>query len=341
MTSSMPSIQTAADKPLHLSRRGFLHTASVTSVAAALGSPVFAQAAWPSRPVVIVSPYSPGGTNDVVARLVADRLQKATGQPFVVENRAGAAGVLGVQSVIRAKPDGYTLLSSNNGCIVIQAAGRNPSPYDPEKQLTPVMKVADAMQFIAVSSDLPVKTVGDLIALAKSKPGTLNFTSSGVGSFGHFMGEYLKLKAGIDMVHVPSKGSAAGVTELMAHRIQVMIDPQVLSQASDHRIRILASVSPRRLTAYPDYPTLEESGGPSLDLSGWFGLHGPAGLPPDVVLRLEAVGQKMQDDEEVQKIFQSAGLMSSFSRQQPFGALIQNDLKRVAEIRERAGIQIS
>lgn len=328
----------AQTPPLTWRRRTLLAAA----VAAPLAVTVRAQAQdrWPSRPVTIVSPYNPGGTNDVVARIVADRLQKALGQPFIVENKPGAAGVVGTQAVMRAKPDGYTLLSANNGALVIQSAGRDPSPYDTARLVTPIMKVVDATQFLAVSGDLPVRSVADLVALAKKEPGKLNFTSSGVGSFGHFVGEYFKLLTGCDILHVPAKGSAAGLTEMMAHRIQMMIDPIVLTQASDSRIRILATLGRQRAEAYPQIPTSTESGGPAVDLFGWFGLVGPAGLPPEVVDKIAAVGKDIVADPEARKAFQAAGLEMSLLAGSAFGELIRADLKKVAEIRSRARIQI-
>ena len=318
-----------------------------TLLAAAAGAPLLvtttsrAQEAWPSRPVTIVSPYNPGGTNDVVARLLADRLQKALGQSFVVENRAGAAGVIGAQSVLRAKPDGYTLLSGNNGVLVIQSAARDPSPFDSAAQFTPIVKVADAPQFIAVNAAQPVRTVGELIALAKKQPGKLNYSSSGVGSYGHFIAEYFKLLTGTDMLHVPGKGSAAALTEMMAGRIDLMIDPIVLTQASDSRIRVLATLHSRRVDTHPQLPTIVESGGPAVDLTGWFGLVGPAGLPPEIVAKLAAVGESLAKDTEAAQAFANSGLVIAPLAGKAFADLIRADLKKVAEIRSRANITLT
>lgn len=321
-----------------LSRRQVILGAAAAPMLS-LGS-AHAQERWPSRPVTIVSPYNPGGTNDVVARLVADRLQKALGQPFIVDNKPGAAGVVGSQGVARAKPDGYTLLSANNGALIIQSAGREPSPLDTARQFTPIMKVVDAAQFIAVSSDLPVHSVADLVAYAKKNPGKLNYSSSGIGSYGHFAAEYLKLLTGIDIVHVPSKGSAAALTEMMAHRIHMMIDPIVLTQISDSRIRVLATLNPQRFETYPQLPTITESGGPAIDMMGWFGLFGPAGLPAEVVEKIAAVGQDIVRDPEVRKVFLNTGLVPSLSSGKAFGELVRADLAKVADIRNRAKIQI-
>lgn len=316
-----------------------------TLVAAAASAPFLVRAQslgdrWPNRQVTIISPYNPGGTNDIVARQAAEKLQKALGQPFVVENRPGAAGVVGAQSVIRAKPDGYTLLSGNNGVLVIQSAGRVPSPYDPLTQLTPIAKLADAGQFISISGDVPAKTVGEFIALAKSQPGKLNFSSSGVGSFGHFLGEYFKMLTDTDIMHVPSKGSAAALTEMMAGRIQMMIDPLPVTQISDPRVRVLATLNTRRFEGYPQIPTLKEAGGPEMDLHGWFGLVGPAGLPQEVVEKVGSVCRTFSGDPELKKVWLSAGLMTSVVEGAAFRDILRSDLVRTADIRSRAKIQL-
>lgn len=331
------TVDTKHTPPGGLSRR------SLVAAAAAAPFVVRAQSLgerWPNRPVIVVSPYNPGGTNDTVARLAADRLQKALGQPFVVENRPGAAGVVGTQSVIRAKPDGYTLLSANNGALVIQAAGRVPPPYDPLTLLTPVVKLADAAQFISISGELPAKNLVEFIALAKSQPGKLNFSSAGIGSFGHFMGEYFKMVAGVDLLHIPSKGSPAALTEMMAGRIHMMVDPQPLSQINDPRVRVLATLNTRRFEAYPQIPTMKEAGGPEMDLHGWFGMAGPAGLPQEVVEKIGAVCRTLPNDPEVRKVWTGAGVIPSVVEGQSFREILRADLARTSDIRTRAKILI-
>lgn len=334
-----PCTPTPPEQHPRLRRRTVLQAAGLAAWAAPAAL-LRAQERWPARAVTIVSPYNPGGTNDVVARLVADRLQKVLGQPFVVENRPGAAGIVGAQHVMRAKPDGYTLLSANNGALIIQTAGRSVPPFDPVRQLTPVMKVVDAAQFIGITSDLPARTVGEFIAHVRQNPGKLNYSSAGIGSFGHFMVEYLKMVAGLDIVHVPAKGSPAGVLEMLAGRIQLMIDPQILTQISDPRMRVLATLNSQRVEAYPQLPTIVESGGPALDLTGWFGLVGPAGLPPEVTERIAAVGRELLQDPEARKTLQNAGLLPALLAGKEFGDLMAADLRKVADIRVRAKIDL-
>ena len=289
-------------------RSALLAAASLLCVSAF--APAQAQS-WPTRTVTIISPYGPGGTNDVVARLFADRLAKAFGQAFVVENKPGAAGILGANLVAQAAPDGYTLLAGNNGALIVQPVVKSPSPYNPVTAFTPIAKLADAPNYVGVSADLPVNSVGELIALAKKEPGKLNYSSAGSGSFGNFLGEYLKLLSGTDIVHVPAKSSGPALTELMAGRIQMMIDPLVLSQRSGGRVKVLATTQKARVEGFLDIPTIKESGGPEMEITGWFGLVGPAKLPKEVVDKIEGVARTMINDPEVRKTFSAAGLLPS------------------------------
>lgn len=295
---------------------------------------------WPSRQVTIISPYAPGGTNDVVARLLAERLQKAFGQSFVVENRPGAAGILGATMVMRSPADGYTLLAGNNGSMVVQSVVKAPSPYDPATAFTSIVKIADAPNYIGVNGDLPVNTVGELIALARREPGKLNYSSAGSGSFGNFMGEYFKMLTGTFIVHIPARSSGPALTELMAGRIQLMIDPLVLSQRGSGRVKVLATTQSTRVEGYPDIPTIKESGGPELSITGWFGLAGPAGLPRDIVEKIEGVARTMMADPEARKTLSGAGLLPSLLLSGPFTALVRDDVKRYTEVKTRANMVV-
>ncbi|MCP5280176.1 MAG: tripartite tricarboxylate transporter substrate binding protein [Rhodoferax sp.] len=314
-------------------RRTLLAAAALVTVSAFV--PVQAQS-WPSKTVTIVSPYGPGGTNDVVARLFADRLSKALGQSFVVENKPGAAGILGATLVANAAPDGYTLLSGNNGALIVQSVVKNPSPYNTSTAFTPIAKLADAPNYVGVSAELPVNTVGELISLAKKEPGKLNYSSAGSGSFGNFMGEYLKMLSGVDIMHVPAKSSGPALTELMSGRIQLMIDPLVLSQRSSGRVKVLATTQKTRVDAFPDIPTIKESGGPEMEITGWFGLVGPAKLPKEIVDRIEGVARAMASDPEVRKTLSAAGLVPNLVTGSQFGTLIHDDLKRYTDVKMHA-----
>ena len=302
-------------------------------------APAFAQT-WPTRPITIITPYAAGGPNDAVARLLSDHLSKALGQPVIVDNKAGAGGVIGSMQVMRAQPDGYTLLLANSGALVVQAVVKTPPPYDPTTAFTPIVKIVDAPNFIGVTADLPVNSVGELIALARREPGKLNYTTPGVGSFGNFLGEYFKLLTGTDIAHIPGKGSAAGLTELISGRVQIMIDPAVLLQRSGNRIKVLATTYNSRFDAYPDIPTVKESGGPDLSLVGWFGLLGPANLPKPVIDRLDAATRTMLGNPNVVKALVTQGLIPSPASSAAFLALIRDDVRTYTDIKTRAHINI-
>ena len=320
--------------PKSAARRLFLPV--LTGLLAMAALPAAMAQAWPTRQVTIISPYAPGGTNDVVARLLADRFQKAFGQPFVVENRVGAAGIIGTSLVAKAAPDGYTLLSGNNGALIVQSVVKTPSPYDPSTAFTPLVKVADAPNYIGISSEVAANSVGELITLAKREPGKLNYSSAGSGSFGNFMGEYFKLLTGSDIVHIPGKSSGPALTEMMAGRIQMMIDPLVLSQRNSGKVKVLATTQAARVEAYPDIPTIVESGGPEINIVGWFGLVGPAGLPRDVVDKIDAVTRTAMTDPEIKKTLAVAGLVPAFLGSAQFAPLIREDLKRYTDVKVRA-----
>jgi tripartite-type tricarboxylate transporter receptor subunit TctC len=295
---------------------------------------------WPNRPVTLVSPYNPGGTNDVPARLFGDGYEKLFGQRFIVRNQPGAAAIVGSKAVMAAAPDGYTLLSTNIGGMVVQAAAKNPPPYHPLRHFTPIVQFVQGAIFIGVNADLPVKDVGELIALARKEPGKLTYSSAGSGSFGNLMGEYFKLLTGTDILHVPGKGSASAALEMKAGRINLMFDPIVLPQASDGRIRVLAVASRDRTPSVPQIPTVRESGGPDMNLEGWFGLFGPAGLPQDVVSKLEQASRTVIADPEVQKKFLALGISPVMLDTATFRARIEADYKLISDIITRAKLTI-
>lgn len=295
--------------------------------------------AWPTKQVTLVTPYGPGGPNDVAARLLAEHLKKSLGQPVVVDNRPGAGGVLGSTAVMRAPADGYTLLFANSGALVVQSVLKTPAPYDPAAGFTAIAKIADAPNYIGVNVDTGIGSVGELLAMARREPGKLNYGTPGVGSFGHFVGEYLKLLGGVDLVHIPGKTGAVGVMELVAGRVQLMIDPGVLAQRAGGRVKVIATTGGTRSETYPDVPTIKESGGPDLVLVGWFGVLGPANLPREVVERVEAGTRAMLADPEARRVLSGAGLSPAMLGSAPFSALVREDMKRYGEIKARAGIQ--
>ena len=307
---------------------------------ASFGRPARAQDAWPSKPVTIVSPYNPGGTNDIPARIFAAGYERIFGQRFIVRNQPGAAAIVGSKSVMAAPADGYTLLSTNIGGMIVQSVVKNPSPYHPIKNFTPIVKLVEATTFIGVNADMPVSTVAELIALAKKEPGRLNYSSAGSGSFGNLLGEYFKAQTGTDIVHVPGKGSADAALEMKAGRIQLMFDPIVLPQSVDGRIKVLAIASRQRLSTHPNIPTSKEAGGPDISLEGWFGLFGPSGLPNEIVAKLEAATKIILDDPEVKKSFLNLGLIPIMADSAGFRARIDSDHALISDIVSQSKITV-
>lgn len=319
------------------------HLLALAAAAAALPVSALAQqtvTAWPSKPITIVSPYSPGGTNDIPARILAEGFQRVFNQTVIVKNVNGAAGVVGGNEVMRAPPDGYTLLLTNIGAMVVQPVVRTPAPYDPLTNFTSIARVSDAYAFVGVPGDLPVKNVGELVALAKKQPGKLNYSSAGSGSFGNFLGEYFKLLTGTDIVHVPGKGSSAALIDLKSGRVQAMFDPLVLPQSSDGRIRTLAVVSNKRLPNLPNVPTVKEAGGPDLGITAWYGLFGPANMPRDIVAKLEAAVDKVINEPETRKKMIDIGLTPNVQKGEQLHAAIEQDLKLFTDVKQRANLTV-
>jgi tripartite-type tricarboxylate transporter receptor subunit TctC len=294
---------------------------------------------WPSRPVTLVSPYPPGGTNDLVGRMFADKLAAKFGQPFIVENRAGAAGIVGSLAVSKATPDGYTFLIANNAVLGIQPVINPQAKYDGATSFSPVVRLVVAYQFVGVNGDLPVASMGDLIALAKKNPGKLNYGSAGNGSFGNFSGELLRLLTGAEMLHIPYRGSAPAVTDLAGGQVQIVFDPLVLSQIEGGRVKVLGTTAPNRLRRYPNVPTMREVGLDAFDLAGWFGFVGPPGLPKEIVAKFaEAAAEFARDPEIIQKL-ETAGLVVGVMLPDEFAAFIKADIAKYEDIKQRAKIE--
>ena len=254
---------------------------AVTCVAVAEGS-------YPARPLRIVVPFAPGGSTDIVARLIADRLAAAVGQPVVVENRPGAAGNIGAEAVARSAPDGYTLLMATTGVMAINNALYGSIGSDAARDLQPVIFVASITNVLAVPPELPAASVAELIALAKREPGKLTFASSGAGSSTHLSAELFKSMAGVEVLHVPYKGSGQALADLMAGRVSMIFDnmPSALPYIKAGKLRALAVTGTKRSPAMPELPTISEAGLPGYESLSWSGIAVPAGTPKDAVARL-------------------------------------------------------
>ncbi|WP_343894474.1 tripartite tricarboxylate transporter substrate binding protein, partial [Craurococcus roseus] len=253
------------------------------------GGAARAQAAeWPSRPVRFVVPYPPGGPTDIMGRVVAQALAPGLPQPVVVENRAGAAGAIGTEAVARAAPDGATFLVNASAHVIVPHMVR--VPYDALADFAPVTNIASVPLMLVVTPGLPVRSVAELVTHAKANPGKLSFASSSNGGAPHLAGELFKLMAGVDMAHVPYRGSGQAVPDLIAGNVQVMFDsmPSSAGAVRDGKLRALAVTTAGRQAAFPDLPTVAEAGVPGYEISTWYGIWAPAGTPAPIVARLHA-----------------------------------------------------
>ena len=266
-----------------ISRRAML-----TVCGAAMFSSAAQAESYPDRPVKIIVPYPAGGSNDIIARVLAQKLGEKEGQSFFVENRAGASGNIGAEVVATSAADGYTLLVTAPPPLTTNLALYKSLPFDPATAFAPVALLATVPIVLMVHPSLPVKNVQELIALAKAKPGTLNFGSSGIGSTNHLAGELLKSMTGIDIVHVPYKGAAPAMNDLIAGHIPMMFDnmPGVLPQVKGGAVRAIAVAGAKRATALPDVPTVAESGVPGFEAFSWFGMVAAAKVPAPTLEKL-------------------------------------------------------
>lgn len=312
---------------------------------AALSLGAWAQGApadYPSKPVKLIVPFPPGGGGDTLARLVMNRVARELGQPLVVENVPGAGGNVGAQAAVRAAPDGYTLFYGTNGTQAInQALYKNPG-FDPRKDFEPVSRFTRIGAIVAVRPGLPVNTMGELLQLARSQPGKLNFASAGNGTTSHLAGEILKAQAGIDVVHVPYKGGAAAMTDLIGGRVDFMIDvvPNTGPQVRGGRIRGLAVSTAQRLESFPELPTVAESGVAGFDVSAWDGLFVPARTPRAIVDKLNAAVRKALADPELRAALVSRASEPSPTSPEELARFVASEIDRWGGAVKRSGAQL-
>jgi tripartite-type tricarboxylate transporter receptor subunit TctC len=258
---------------------------------------------WPTRPVTIIVSFAAGGTVDIIARMIGDRLSTALGQPVVIDNRPGAGGNIGAAAVARANPDGYTLLMSGSPTHSVGPHLFKNLTYDPMRDVPPVAMIAVAPNLLVVSSSLPVKSVTDLVRLAKEKPGTVTYSSAGIGTSGFLAAELLKAKAGLDMSHVPYKGGSDAVTGVLSGNVTFVFFtlPAVLPQVQAGHLRALAIASAERSPLVPDVPTIAETGYPGFDVIAWYALFAPRGTPEPVVKTLSEEIKKIVAEPEIRE----------------------------------------
>jgi tripartite-type tricarboxylate transporter receptor subunit TctC len=297
----MRSNRTRVSRP---SRRAVLAGAVATLSLPFIGR-ASAQAAWPNRVVKVVVPFAPGGTTDILGRLMAQKLSDEYGQQFIIENKAGAGGNIGADAVAKADPDGYTFVVGTPGPHVINQYIYKNQPFDSAKDLAPVIVIARVPNLISINPDVKAKTLQEFIALAKASPGKLSYASPGNGSTGHVATELLKSMAGIDLVHVPYRGSAPALTDVIGGRIEFSLDnlPAVQPHVEAGKLRALAVTTARRWPEMPDVPTVAEAGVPGYEASSWVTIAAPAKTPADVIAKVnKSVNTYMADKEMIAKM---------------------------------------
>ncbi len=299
-----------------------------------------AQDAYPSKPVRLILPFPPGGGTDILGRLVAERLATRLGQPVVTDNRGGAGGNLGAEAAARAAPDGYTLLFAAT-TLAISPSLYAKLNYDPFKDLAPVSLIATVPNVMITHPSVPVRTLQEFIALAKAKPGEMNFGSGGNGTSNHLGGELFNMVAGVKLVHVPYKGVNLAMNDAIAGNVQLVLIgiTAAAPQIKAGRLRALAVLAPQRSAALPGVPTAAEAGLPELDVTTWYGLLAPAGTPRPVIARLNAEIARIMHAPDLQERLASMAAEPRTSTPEEFGAYIRQEAARWGEVVRKAGLR--
>jgi tripartite-type tricarboxylate transporter receptor subunit TctC len=316
-------------------------TVLATTMLAATAASAFA-ADYPTKPIRLVVPFAAAGTTDFLARAIAQKLGQNLGTTVIVDNRPGAGGNIGSDIVAKSDPDGYTLLLGTVGTHAINASLYKKMPYDTVKDFAPITLVASVPNIVVVNPSVPAKSIKELLALAKSKPGQLSFASSGNGSSIHLSGELFKSMAGVDMLHVPYKGSGPAVADLVGGQVNLMFDnmPSSLPHVKSGRLRAIAVTSAKRSPAAPDLPTIAESGVPGYEAVAWFGVLAPAATPPAIVKKLNAEIIKVLKSPDVAERLSSQGAEPVSNTPEQFSAYIKSEMAKWAKVIKASGAQV-
>jgi tripartite-type tricarboxylate transporter receptor subunit TctC len=315
---------------------------AAAAIGLALAAPAVLAQAYPSKPIKIIVPFGPGGFTDVAARILQKELAPVIGQPIVIENKPGAGSTIGTSEVAKAAPDGYTLVMVSTTHVISPHLYKS-MPYDPIKDFTPVMKLAEGPYVLVTHPSLPVKSVAELIALAKAKPDTVDYASSGNGSSQHLVGALFVTMAGAPLSHVPYKGSNQAMNDLLGGQVKVSFVgvPNALPSLNAGKLRALAVSTKKRYAEMPNVPTLDEAGVKGYDATIWLGLLAPPGTPRDVVQKLNAAVAKTLSTPEAKKLMTSAGVDVATSTPEEFGALMQAELDRWGKVVRETGATVN
>ena len=296
-------------------------------------------AAWPTKPIRWISPFAPGGGADITSRIIAQKLGPALNQQVLVDNRGGAGGNIGVDIAAKAPPDGYTLVLGTIGPIAINVSLYKKLPFDPIKDLLPITQAANALNVLVVHPSLPAKTVKDVIAIAKARPGELSFGSSGPGATDHLAGELFKTLTGVNMVHVPYKGGAPAMLDLMAGQVQTVFSTvsTAIGAIKGGKVRAIAMTGDKRFELMPELPTIAQAGVPGFEVRNWYGVFAPAGTSKEIVTRLNSELVKVLQMPDVKSKLLESGIEALHSTPEQFATYIQSETKRWAKVVKDSG----
>lgn len=295
---------------------------------------------FPSKPIRLIVPFPPGGPNDIIARVVGQRMSEICKQPVIIDNRGGQAGALGTDAVAKSAPDGYTIAITSASSLAISTTMEKIA-YDPQKDLAPVTLVASVPEMLVVASNVPARNMAELVALAKAQPGKLNFASAGVGGLPHLAGELFKLTAKIDIVHVPYRGAAPAINDLLGQQVQMtFLDlPVILPQIKAGNLHPIALGAKQRAPQAPDVPTTAEVGMPDLLIENWYGMVAPAATPPEVIAKLNRITTEAMSDPQVKEKLGDQGLTLVPQTPDEFRAYIVSETKKWAKVIKDAGVE--
>jgi tripartite-type tricarboxylate transporter receptor subunit TctC len=318
--------------------------ARILGLIALCSTPLLAQAQdYPNKPIRLVVPFPPGGPNDIIGRVVGQKMQELLGQLIIIDNRPGAGGMLGTDNVAKSEPDGYSIAIASAGALAIGTALQEKTLYDPLKELAPITLVAKVPEVLVASTTVPVANVRELVALARAKPGTINYGSTGPGSMPHLAGELFRTRAKIDIVHVPYRGAAPAVNDLLGHQVDIIfLDlPVLLPQIQAGAVKPLAVGSRQRVKSLPDLPTMSEIGYPRIEADNWYGMVAPARTRRAIVMKLNAAAVAAMRAPEVQAKLLSQGAILIGDTPEEFAAYMESEIQKWAKVVQAAGIKVN